>query len=266
MSAFISASSPEGIAVLTDGAIYDATGTIRGIERKITAAKNKPFAVTSRGHHNIGKQFADILCTAVDFSGSVDMLLEHLPEVLEGLKAKAASYGRELQEHEVNQFLIACWSETRGPLHMAFETAQTPYNITDAPFTIKELGPVQIAGTGISTDDIRAHGLRVKRPDETVFAYLRETGAEYMEIMRNVAGVINWRGDGQRLRHCIGGRCDLTLVSAAGVTTETLRVWDDKIGRDIKPKAAPKTVVTFPGMNRQQRRAAERENKMALAQ
>jgi hypothetical protein len=260
MSAFISASCPEGIVILTDGAVYDATGTVRRIERKVRVAATVPFAVTSRGHHGFGEEFGNLLCATADAAGSVDFLLAHLPELLERLKAKASTYG-ELQECQVNQFLIACWSETRGPLHMAFETAETPYNITDEPFTIKELGPVQIAGTAISDDDIRKYGIRRKLPTEPMISYLRDTGAEFMEIMRGVEGVMNWRGDGMRTRHLIGGQCDMTVVSAEGVATETLRVWDDKIGRQIKPRAAPRTVVAFPNMNRQQRRAAEREQR-----
>jgi hypothetical protein len=260
MSAFISASSPEGIVILTDGAVYDATGTVRRIERKVCAASTVPFAVTSRGHHGFGEEFGSLLCATADAARSVDFLLAHLPDLLERLKAKASTYG-EMQEHQVSQFLIACWSETRGPLHMAFETSQTPFNITDAPFTVKELGPVQIAGTAISDEDIRARGIRTKSPAEPLIGYMREVGADFMEIMRNVEGVVNWRGDGRQTRHLIGGQCDMTVVSAEGVTTETLRVWDDKIGRQIKPKAAPRTVVAFPGMNRQQRRAAERETR-----
>ena len=40
-----------------------------------------------------------------------------------------------------------------------------------------------------------------------------------------------WEGEA----HIVGGWCDCATVTAAGVTVETLHVWDDKIGEMIEP-------------------------------
>lgn len=52
----------------------------------------------------------------------------------------------------------------------------------------------------------------------------------------------------------------MTVVSSAGVTVEKIHRWPDKIGEKISLHAGkPKVTALHPGMNRQQRRAMQRD-------
>jgi hypothetical protein len=62
----------------------------------------------------------------------------------------------------------------------------------------------------------------------------------------------------------IGGRCDLTTISASGVHTETVREWDDRIGEKVQPYGRNVASIATAA-NRQQRRAAERISKKGHA-
>jgi hypothetical protein len=66
---------------------------------------------------------------------------------------------------------------------------------------------------------------------------------------------------GSAKTHLIGGQVDLTIVDAAGARSTTIHRWNDTIGELIDPskdQPSAKVVPIAVGMNRQQRRAAER--------
>jgi hypothetical protein len=63
-------------------------------------------------------------------------------------------------------------------------------------------------------------------------------------------------------RHLVGGSVELTTVTRNGVERRVLHDFGDEIGEYISPQAAPLLAIgsaPIAGMNRQQRRAAERE-------
>jgi hypothetical protein len=104
-------------------------------------------------------------------------------------------------------------------------------------------------------------GIRLRGQSESWNEYLRAIAIPMMQFYRE-ASVTRVAGeDFTAPAHLVGGQIDFTVVDAHGVSTETIHRWDDKIGQPITPFVEHKTVQPFPSMNRQQRRAAERDQR-----
>lgn len=161
------------------------------------------------------------------------------------------------------ELLIAGFSESLGPQHWHIQTklrdeADGPDDIP--PFNLHRIEGSLFNGINGPATDWNVNG-SVRKPGmhENLPNYFRTVGVEIMQRAREQKSTSPWWSG---WAHVVGGQIDMTVVSASGVTVETIHRWDDKIGELIDPFRDRKTVVRFPpplsGANRQQRRAAAR--------
>lgn len=253
MSAYLSCISSNVVNLLTDGAVYDiARGYVLvDIKCKVRTARSAPFVVTSRGASALADKVDNYLCSKADEWG-VDELLRLLPEVLPEFKANPALEGRD--DIEV---LIAAWSDSRGPCHFHFHNSCNGI-VMRRPLQLWEPPKVWVGGPIVNVAELSAAGVRSKRPGEDDAEYLRDVGADLFETMRRTPSVARGNGDKVRNTYLVGGHVDLTTVTRDGVSVMRLRTWNDRIGEPINPFAGHGNVTPI-GLNRQQRRAAERE-------
>jgi hypothetical protein len=257
MSAYISLLTPLGGYLFTDGAAYDDAGVVRDIVRKVECAKTVPFAITTLGNQLVGEHFKPGLCEMADRYGVDAMIEAGLPQLLDDLRS--AEKWREVTAGRGAACIhMVGYSETRGVTHFNFQTMDEnddgdligayELRIIDKPYAARG------AIVGVSAD-----GIREQARGENVDGYVRYVGKELMERMRATKGrSMHQNGTDATSYHSVGGHIDLTIVDNSGARTERIHVWDDKIGKKIQPEQLPATIAPFTGMNRQQRRAAER--------
>lgn len=260
MSAYISLLTPAGGYLFTDGAAWDEQGVVREIVKKADCATRAPFAVTTLGNSVLGEKFKSGLVQMADRFG-VDEMIEHgIPAMLEPFRSSPD--WREMTAGKGNTCVhMVAFSEMKGLIHFNFQTMDEQddgrlieaykLRILDKPFT----------GRGAIVS-VNADGIRQASPGEDIDAYIRYFGKEVLERMRSVKGrSMHLNGTDAPRHHSVGGHIDLTIVNRMSARTERIHVWDDKIGEKIRPKQKAETVTQFDGMNRHQRRAAERDQR-----
>lgn len=263
MSGFLSVKHRDCIQILTDGAAYDDKHRLAKVSRKVFHARNMPIAVTSRGQAGIGDWLSQRICDLADKQGSVDVVLDALPRIVQILKAAAGDF--LTGEENAIEVLVAGWSETKGPRHCVFRTRSVDsWHVT---WEVIEMPEREISGgIAVSTSELlpwmAQFGLTpataMEKLDGDPANMFRRYGAEMAECWRRhmVPGLSNV--------FLIGGQVDLTEIRPEGVTVTTLRTWPDKIGEKINPFAGT-NVAPIAGMSRKQRRAAEREARKGRA-
>lgn len=246
MSGVLAVASPEAAMLITDGAGYDDAGILRRVGPKVTTAKTAAFAVTTRGHADAGDILQRALCAYADGMGTV-RAVAGLADMVERIRDET---NVDLTGGNGVQVIIAAWTVDAGGQCFAFHTGFT--SIARPAYELYELPNYSAFGSSYRQED--AATIPPKRRDETMQAYMRRVGADIMEVMRRRPGTA---AEGMSvpagLFFGVGGRCDLTTVSVAGAKLETLRVWNDKIGRKVDPFAGE--VASTPLLNRKQRRA-----------
>ncbi|MGB3500998.1 MAG: hypothetical protein WBA44_05185 [Mesorhizobium sp.] len=214
MSAYYALAHADRIELLTDGAVYHEDGTLTDIRQKVWTSSRLPFAVTGRGTMSVVSLLA-IAAVACTILGTVDEAIERFQAALNQMAERIDSAEFELA--------ICAISETSGPVILyasgldAYGTGIETFRLHDAG---KELGggpAVDPAGLDLSDG-------------------LRGCGVELFERMRAIQDCNPARPDLPD-HHGIGGHVDLTIVSAAGCTTERLHEWTDVIGLKITPIA-----------------------------
>lgn len=155
------------------------------------------------------------------------------------------------------QLIIAGISESAGPQHWYMQFPGQGEGIVPA-FELTEVTGNIFAGINGTMGDFVNRPDLIRRPlsHETPPDYFRTMGAEILQMARKEKVISEfWEGS-----HCtVGGQVDLTLVTPAGVTVETIHRWNDKVGELIDPtkdRPASRVVAELAPMNRQQRRAA----------
>jgi hypothetical protein len=242
MSAYVSISTPEAAILLTDGAAT-CNGLFVGDFNKVFAAKSAPVAVTFCGDQELGEMVAADICAAADDVGP-GHAIGVLPDFARQMKTMHIEAGNPDIAVDV---LVTAFVPGVGGVHRAFKTrSSTTRPAGSAPvdvpaFTVIE--PPRMTSTHrITADDLDAATIPLIEPGEPELLYWYRNGADIMEMLRRQK--IDWKGG---LGYGIGGHVDLTTISAAGVRTERLRTWPDKIGERISP--------TPGGLNRHHRRA-----------
>ncbi|MUZ72948.1 hypothetical protein GOZ90_09660 [Agrobacterium vitis] len=245
MSAVVSIETPSAVFIITDGAVYNRDNILTRVERKVDVSDRVPVAVATRGGREIGKYAASKIIGAVEEFG---------------FDAAMSWLGGQLHKFADNdpaskfEATIAGISETHGPRRLAFRS--------DAePVALEHHG---LACTFATSDaGLTDMGLRLRYQFEGWESYLRDIAVPMMEFYRRapIAGSAGEVFDTPA--HLVGGQVDLTIVTSKGVTVETIHRWDDKIDQRIEPFSERRTIQTFPGMSRQQRRAAERAKRMS---
>src|SRR5690606_12073189 len=194
------------------------------IRRKVWASDVVPIAITGRGSTPAITVIAEAITmmTALMPVKSADVLLSGLEEFFAGLGERGFPAG------QMGEYLIAAWSETRGPIQY-YVTSVTArgYNDGVKPFQMTVAPPTLIAGAldeGTFLADMAAAGMTTEMLSES--EALKRHGADIMELMRRRPGPNPVAPDDPPL-FGIGGQCDLTTITPEGVTIETLRQWPD---------------------------------------
>lgn len=222
MSGFYSFVYPDCVQLLTDGAFLDEAGILRCIDSKVIAFPDHSIAITWRAADAARARFVlRDLGEFIDGYGrcdGTDSILMFTREFFKRLSTEGTIEA---------EFLIAAFSETEGPCHFIVQC----HRHWDIPsFELVSPG-VQIGGgPQIGFEDL-AH-LHLTADDVASSRFPERFGADVIGAMRAKRGKIP--GSAKEI-YGIGGRCDLTTVSANGASTRQLCRWDDPIGSLIDP-------------------------------
>jgi hypothetical protein len=247
MSLFLSLCRSDSVEVLTDGASYDENGTIVDVGEKVVSVNSPPLVITSRGFKYLtdkAEGFVKELCEGMksfdEALAITEMSLGVLKDFCEGLKAHA-----DAPAHYDIDMMIAGVSEANGPTVAYWATRPQPNAGLD-PYHLYRFK------TGLLLDlpmSAQTHEEIVSMGGYSNPAVAVRAGEHFRRTLHSL------RQD--KAPMIVGGHLDLTVVTAKGVSTSRVHVWDDdKIGRPIDPYAADENVVAIRPMNRKQRRAA----------
>lgn len=224
MSAFLAVNYGDRIELLTDGAVYTEDGTLVAIREKVFRLSSIPAAITARGAMEPLDMIGLYLETVGAFEGSFDATIVHLGSLLGKMKQQGAP---------AFEMVICGISESYGPV-IAYLCTAAAYPGFE-PYKLYRIEQPDFGG-GAPLDfvaELPAAGITA----ESVRDGLGARGADIFELMRRKAGPNPLRPDLPAL-FGIGGHVDLTVISAAGVTTTRLRTWPDQVGAKIDPFAA----------------------------
>ncbi|MBX5223793.1 hypothetical protein HJC04_26310 [Rhizobium sp. NLR8a] len=250
MSAYFAIKAGDASFLFTDGAGYTTgDGIARIFARKVSVAPTEPFAITTQGNAELGEKIRAFLSAQVDRLGVDDFLDLFLPVFLAGLRDSYADLPRIAGNDVVAAMTM--WSQTRGILHLGFQTGQEPDRPDTIPFELQTLGTTTLRGP--TFDLMKLAGYRRPRFGEDQASFVRELGVSVLTWMREVASVPTMLqgSSGAKPHHWVGGFVDMTVVDAAGARVERIHTWrQDAVGQPIDPFRQP--------LNRSQRRAVKR--------
>lgn len=231
MSAFYSVCYQDRIEVLTDGAVYTEDGCLVDITRKIFPNRCKPAAVTGRGNHLAVLTIATWVNFIIAGAPSVD---EAFVEIDAGLRSmEHAADGRTPHPVEI---LVACISESRGPVNVYFASADiwgtaTPWRLHIAS---QEFG----GATKISEVELASEGITRGSIDNG----LEYIGVRLFDAFRTRKGT-NPAAPDRPAIYGVGGQLDYTVISKDGVSVRTLHEWPDEVGKPIEPARVVETIA-----------------------
>jgi hypothetical protein len=247
----ISTVFPDAAILLTDGAVVDQVGNLVRVQSKVFRSQSGYFAVAGAGQLDAIEVVASSLCNAADAFGVVGAI-GNLQSIVDGVHAETGDHFDDKASKVFGEFVVSAFVPGRGGLHRFFSTVEkgsAPADASDrrihAPWVVHTLRE-PVFGRCPSHKEMKEAGIRPLNLDERPADWLREVGADIVEIERRKK-MLTVNGE-----HCVIGGClDLTVIDEHGFHIERLRTYADVIGRPIDPfKVAP------VGMNRHQRRAA----------
>jgi hypothetical protein len=234
----------KSVSIASDTAWYGADGRIAHFASKTRPLNGMNAIIAWRGALFVFDQMEE----ALEVLGSVDAILAHGGEVIR----------RELEQCADAQFEIylAGWSESldRPVAKVLVPTAMHGL----APLEWHELPEALTVAPLPARSAVTSVGMR-RPPADLETLDVERFGRQLLEAQRLTKFPLTDGGIGL---HLVGGTAELYAVSAEGLQESTLVEWDDTLGSHIQPfgKRQPLiSTVIDPGMNRQQRRAAERE-------
>lgn len=240
--------------LFTDGSIYTAQGTIVGFGDKAIAMPSLKAVIACRGNQKatglLAMQFTVNYATYDDM---IERVGDDLRDWHDDIVMHLGQYG--FQDVE---FVAVGWSDKqRRPVGFIYESksgiSETFDEISLSPMPeIETLKALALRGCNI------AH---VDRLDPV------KHGIQIMEAQRGMKIMIS---DLAEEMHIVGGHIVATEITRDGISQRVIHRWVDEIGEPIQPsrdEPQPAATTTIPGlpMNRQQRRAAEREAAKARA-
>lgn len=234
MSSFISLVTPEGGYLLTDAAAWDGEGSgiLASTHRKVYTPPSERVAVTTMGRVMHGLNLADIICEMAEEIG-----VEGMFKQLQAIADDYRSCHGILDGHDMAIVLVTGFVSDVGGVHKVFQTSPSRcYKedpalniIVETPaYQVHDIGPFYYhLPTPLEAEDWQSVPREL---GESAPEFLRRVGADLFEIVRRRPGKdlvtgVDFVG--------VGGWVDWTECTAAGVTTETLRIWPDRIGERI---------------------------------
>ncbi len=226
MSALISMVRKDSVALVTDGAIYTNQGILIEVAEKVWRSDRLPLAISGRGDYDFLRRTAHSLLGLAD-NRSVDEFIAIVPGFLSVLSEGMKGTGGALE------IVIAAISESRGAFHRGFVTHELDPSIP--PFQLVELPRILAAGPALTVDELSAVGIDEQTINDAGEHVIELYGVQLMEACRRHRGHIHAADPNAATAYCIGGFCQLTVVSAEGCSTITLHTWPDIIGEPIDP-------------------------------
>lgn len=208
---------PDVIHVWTDGALYDADGTLLMSTTKVGPLPHLNAAVMTRGPalalplltHCLGVLFSTFDDLVVGLSEAVAQFVTYQGEVL-----GECSHGTTFE------VVVAGWSESRGQ--------PEAYLVRSA-----DLGRVSMLGSEhvSPANDILVERMKGEFPGSTQ-ADLRtiDVARRLMELQREIR-VEQVEGQGKICG--VGGFCQVTTITPAAIMTGIVRRWPDVVGEKM---------------------------------
>lgn len=257
MSAIVAYEGPSFSIIFTDGATYDENIRITKLGRKITVSEKVPLAVATRGNKMVGHLVRDEILHAVEgpgFDRGIRDVEDMMPGWVQFIEENGPAFRTEV--------LIAGISEKHGPRNLFFQIPGSDEFPTGKLIHQPDFFVGLNCEQGLTIDDM---GVPRIRAGQSPVEWFKNAGLAMMEYARkNPSPSPYYEG----LHHSTGGQVDMTIVTARGAKVETIHRWNDTIGELIDPskdqtavkidRSAFNVVPITAGMNRQQRRAAER--------
>ncbi len=228
------------VAIFSDTAWYDGSGRVVMFAPKTRRLEGMDAFLAFRGGLNVFDHIEQILTDI----GSVDGIISDngaaLHEVIPAICGPDAKY----------DLYLAGWT-AEGPVarFLSTETGEFGWNELPEPITVAPMPDISA---------VRAVGLTP--PTNTETFDLVEFATKLIEAQRLTKFPFPWRSDLAKL-HGVGGSAELFTVNADGVQEHVLTHWRDEVGELITPAQQ----IAAQPMNRQQRRAAEREARKRAA-
>lgn len=230
MSAFYSFVYPDRVCILSDGGAWDEGGNLIGITRKVIVSPNLPFAVVPQG-----RPYEKLMAIILEMDAFIERKANRLER--DGVMASLSpieDYFEQLGKREGEteaQFLIAGCTKATGPEHWIV-CCHSRYESQGVPaFKLINPGLEIQAGPPVSLTELEMV-LKIGHNEVTEPTFPAKHGARFMALARQK--VIREPGTGAKYVG-IGGFCELTTITATGVTNETLCSWPDQVGRPLDP-------------------------------
>ncbi|WEJ32190.1 hypothetical protein [Devosia sp. SD17-2] len=259
MTGFISVVSADRVDVFSDTATYDEDGIVLAFTSKIRPLPGGRGVIFTRGMVDAGGDVEEAIADIFAVAGGVDLAITDLKRQLALRNLPFGGVPLDVS--------IAAISERDGPRVYTFQTADYGGRLG---WFLRESTTGFSNGVEHSTAD---RDLLVRAGVTIVAPFL-------MEEMRKTPGAsISFEGADEHA--VIGGSIEHTAVTVAGVNTRTIHNWTtDRVGENLilAPSEVPghgsawlagaralslANRLTKPSMSRQQRRAAERQNRRA---
>lgn len=216
MSACNIIKTDDAVYMFTDGASYYGDGTLGAVGQKVEILAHLNCAISCRGPAGFGDELAQAINTAF---GSFDELVESFAPVVSNFYfVDRDRYARCETGPEAEVFL-AGWSESRDRPETYVVTS---HSLNGEPWSLQPLGPVAVSPYDA---DLGARLARLQ-PSENVI----EVGVSLMEQQRLVRAP--HAGAGPAVAG-VGGFCQLTVVTGAGVSTMIVQRWPDVVGERL---------------------------------
>lgn len=238
------------VAILTDTAGYGSDGVVQCFFAKCVAIPHLRAAVATRGSSLAGTLYATSL--GAMFQTFDDMIADG--KALEAIYDGAFHQLSRSGETEIDLF-VSGWSERLNrPVSIA--TASSDRHGFE-PWSIQQCEPIMAAPT-VPEDMLIAAGFDLDRIGPETFDPVRH-GVMLMQAQRRLT---LYPTTGADTEPCclVGGQAVLTEIRADGVSQRVIHRWPDRIGERMSPNETFAAAPAAP-LNRQQRRALERQNR-----
>lgn len=234
MSAIYALKLADQIYILTDGAVYDDDGVVRGIQRKVWIADQVPLAVTGNGDWAALKDYAPAVASDPSFA-SIIAGLEATACMLRAVYAAEGDTGAKIG-------LLLGFHDGEKPrlVYASFNDLDPRFS----PFTLTEIEAEFSATPEISEANQPVFAELLKDIGTLQGDFFDRRGADLFELLRQESTVPPGRTDRQYL---VGGHVDLTIINRQGARTRRLRSWPDTIGERIRP--SPRIAVQLSAVS-----------------
>jgi len=242
MSAFITLAREDTIEMISDGALYDASGRLVGVKAKAIALPEIPAAIVGRGADAIVGSLAHLaaitspLAVIAGAPNSFDDLMKRIEiDLVPRIRSKVEEAGG-VPDYAQSELAIAGFSEKIGPTVAVMRTFDLSYDHDEdgieylSAWKLYTLPAYWAAGPDIS-EDVKAMGLSW---EDLCRDGLRPYAVDLMEAMRRRKDV-NPLVAGDTPMHGVGGHCQYVEITRDDARSEILHVWPDVVGELIDP-------------------------------